>query len=133
LVLRDGEPWLALGSPGEVWVTVPQVLSAILDHGLAPDIAGEQPLTRGLMDSYHLPVESRLAPGVVDGLAALGVLVEPLSPYESHLGSYQMTWRGDDVTSATGGGQPTATKCSRRSSASPVQRYATRGPPLPTL
>jgi gamma-glutamyltranspeptidase/glutathione hydrolase len=110
LVLRDGEPWLGLGSPGEVWVTVPQVLSAILDHGLAPDVAGEQPFTRGLMDSYHLPVESRLAPGVVDGLAALGVLVEPLSPYESHLGSYQMTWRGDD-------GQYRAATGSRRAGA----------------
>jgi gamma-glutamyltranspeptidase/glutathione hydrolase len=110
LVLRDGEPWLGLGSPGEVWVTVPQVLSAILDHGLAPDVAGEQPFTRGLMDSYHLPVESRLAPGVVDSLAALGVLVEPLSPYESHLGSYQMTWRGDD-------GQYRAATGSRRAGA----------------
>jgi gamma-glutamyltranspeptidase/glutathione hydrolase len=63
------------------------------------------------MDSYHLPVESRLAPGVVDGLAALGVLVEPLSPYESHLGSYQMTWRGDDgrLRAATGSRRAGAT------------------------
>jgi gamma-glutamyltranspeptidase/glutathione hydrolase len=111
MVLRDGSPWLALGSPGEVWVTVPQVLSAILDHGLAPDVAGEEPFTRGLLDSYHLPVESRLAPGVVDGLAALGVLVEPLSPYEAHLGSYQMTWVGDDgtVRAATGSRRAGAT------------------------
>jgi gamma-glutamyltranspeptidase/glutathione hydrolase len=104
LVLRDGAPWLGLGSPGEVWVTVPQVLSGILDHGLDPDAAAEEPLTRGLSDDYRLQVESRLGLGMVEGLAALGVLVDPLPPFEPHLGSYQMTWRdeGGTLRAATG-------------------------------
>jgi gamma-glutamyltranspeptidase/glutathione hydrolase len=35
-VLRDGRPWLALGTPGNVYGTMPQVLSSILDYGMDP-------------------------------------------------------------------------------------------------
>lgn len=36
MVLRNGKPWLSLGSPGNVHCTVPQVLSNILDFGMDP-------------------------------------------------------------------------------------------------
>src|SRR5262249_40924572 len=43
IVLRDGKPWLSLGTPGNVHVTIPQVLSYILDHGLSPEEAVDAP------------------------------------------------------------------------------------------
>ncbi len=96
LVLREGRPWLALGTPGNVYATIPQVLSSILDHGMEPPAAEAAPLMDPLTDEYVLRVESRLPPAVVDGLAALGVLVSPLPQYDWNMGSFQMSWRGAD-------------------------------------
>jgi gamma-glutamyltranspeptidase/glutathione hydrolase len=96
LVLRDGRPWWSLGSPGNVQCTVPQVLSNVLDFGMDPYAAEDAPRMLPLEDNYSIEVESRLQPGVVEGLAALGVRVKPLPAYDYHMGSYQMSWRDDD-------------------------------------
>jgi gamma-glutamyltranspeptidase / glutathione hydrolase len=96
IVLRDGKPWWALGSPGNVHCTVPQVLSNVLDYGMDPYAAEDAPRMLPLEDEYKLSVESRLPEDVVEGVARLGVLVEPLPRYDYHMGSFQMSWRGDD-------------------------------------
>ena len=43
IVLKDGKPWLSLGTPGNVHVTIPQVLSNILDFGMEPHDAAAAP------------------------------------------------------------------------------------------
>jgi gamma-glutamyltranspeptidase/glutathione hydrolase len=96
IVLRDGKPWWSLGSPGNVHCTVPQVLSNVLDYGMDPYTAEDAPRMLPLEDDYKLSVESRLPEDVVDGVARLGVLVEPLPRYDYHMGSFQMSWRGGD-------------------------------------
>jgi gamma-glutamyltranspeptidase / glutathione hydrolase len=95
-VMSDGRPWLSLGSPGNVHCTVPQVLSNVLDHGMDPYAAEDAPRILPLTDDYKVGVESRAGADVVDGLARLGVLVDPLPAYDYHMGSYQMCWRTDD-------------------------------------
>jgi gamma-glutamyltranspeptidase/glutathione hydrolase len=96
IVLRDGKPWWALGSPGNVHCTVPQVLSNVLDYEMDPYAAEDAPRMLPLEDEYKLSVESRLSADVVDGVARLGVLVEPLPRYDYLMGSFQMSWRRDD-------------------------------------
>jgi gamma-glutamyltranspeptidase/glutathione hydrolase len=104
LVLEDGAPVWSLGSPGNVHCTVPQVLLNRLDYGLDPYRAEDEPRMLPLTDDYTLPIESRLAPSVVADLARLGVLVDPLPPYDFHMGSFQMSWRDPDGTlNATAG------------------------------
>src|SRR5581483_131361 len=98
LVLKEGKPVWALGTPGVPYLTVPQVLLNRLHYGLDPYAAEDAPRVLPLTDDYMLPVESRIGEGVVDGLAALGVLVEPLPAYDYHMGSFQMSWRGHDGT-----------------------------------
>ncbi|MDP9102073.1 MAG: gamma-glutamyltransferase [Actinomycetota bacterium] len=98
LVLRDGRPWLALGSPGNVHCTVPQVLSGILDHGLDPYEAEDAPRCLPFEDNYTISVESRVNDSVATDLAKLGVLLNPLPRYDYHMGSYQMSWRDEDGT-----------------------------------
>ncbi|HVV76749.1 MAG TPA: gamma-glutamyltransferase [Mycobacteriales bacterium] len=98
MVLRDGKPVVSLGSPGNVHCTVPQVLSNIVDYGMSPYDAEDAPRMLPLEDNYVVGVESRLPRDVVDGLAKLGVLVNPLPVYDYHMGSYQMSWRDDDGT-----------------------------------
>ena len=60
LVLRDGHPWLSLGTPGNVYGTMPQVLSNILDYGMEPYEAAVQPRMDPLRDDYVLEIESRI-------------------------------------------------------------------------
>jgi gamma-glutamyltranspeptidase / glutathione hydrolase len=104
IVFKDGEPVWSLGTPGNVFCTVPQVLLNRLDYGLGPYEAEDAPRMLPLTDDYKLPIESRISDRVVRGLARLGVLVEPLPRYDYHMGSFQMSWRDDDgVLHATAG------------------------------
>ncbi|MGE3671241.1 MAG: gamma-glutamyltransferase, partial [Polyangiaceae bacterium] len=76
LVLRDGKPVLVLGSPGGDTIpnTVFQVLRNVVDYRLPLSVAVE----RGRLHHGFLPVVVRYerrkppAPGVLDGLKALG-------------------------------------------------------------
>ena len=98
IVLKDGRPWWSLGSPGNVHCTVPQVLSNVLDYGMTPYDAEDAPRMLPLGNDYTLPIESRIPAAVVDGLADLGVLVDPLPAYDYHMGTFQMSWLGDNGT-----------------------------------
>ncbi|WP_406631255.1 gamma-glutamyltransferase [Amycolatopsis sp. WGS_07] len=98
MVLRDGKPWLSLGSPGNVHCTVPQVLSNILDFGMDPYSADDAPRCLPYQPDHTISVEARLAPGVSEGLAKLGVLTNPLPEYDYHMGTYQTAWRETDGT-----------------------------------
>jgi len=93
IVLRDGQPWLALGTPGNVYGTIPQVLSSILDFGMDPYKASVLPRMDPLRDDYVLEIESRLPSSVVAGLAQRGVQVRPLPMYDYNMGSFQICWR----------------------------------------
>lgn len=105
LILRDGRPWLALGTPGHVHCTVPQVLSNVLDYGMAPLEAEAKPLMTPLTDDYTVSVESRLGPTVVPGLARMGISVVPLEAYTWHKGSFEMSWVGEDGSLYGGSGR----------------------------
>jgi gamma-glutamyltranspeptidase / glutathione hydrolase len=93
LVLREGQPWLALGTPGNVYGTMPQVLSNILDYGMDPYEAAVQPRMDPLRDDYVLEIESRIPVGVATDLAKKGIQLQPLPMYDYNMGSFQMCWR----------------------------------------
>lgn len=93
IVLRDGQPWLALGSPGNVYGTVPQVLSSILDYGMDPYQAADLPRMDPLRDDYVLEIESRIPAPVVSGMARRGIQLRPLPMYDYNMGSFQICWR----------------------------------------
>ena len=95
-VMKDGKPWLSLGTPGLVWDTVVQVLLNILDYEMDPYAADDAPRLLALTDDYQVSVESRLSAETVDGIAGLGLLVNPLQGYDWHMGTFQMSWRDAD-------------------------------------
>jgi gamma-glutamyltranspeptidase/glutathione hydrolase len=97
-VLRDGKPWISLGTPGNVYCTMPQVLANLLDFGMDPYEAIDAPRMLPLDDDYTLTVESRLPSETVAGMAQLGIRVTPHPAYDWHMGSFQMSWRDDDGT-----------------------------------
>ena len=90
IVLKDGSPWLSLGTPGNVHVTPPQVLANILDFNMDPYEASVVPRMLALRDDYVLEIESRIPASVVEGLVKMGIWVKPLPHYDWHMGSYQI-------------------------------------------
>jgi gamma-glutamyltranspeptidase / glutathione hydrolase len=96
IVLKDGRPWLALGTPGAPHRTVPQVLAHVLLFGMDPYQATTVPRIWPLRDDYVLEVESRIPEDVVAGLARRGIQVRPLNRFEWHMGSFQVCWRDAD-------------------------------------
>jgi len=97
-VLRDGKPWISLGTPGNVDCTMPQVLTNLLDFGMDPYAAIDAPRLLPLEDDYTLPMESRLPSDTVAGMAKLGIRIKPHPEYDWHMGSFQMSWRDDNGT-----------------------------------
>jgi gamma-glutamyltranspeptidase/glutathione hydrolase len=96
VLAQDGRPWLALGTPGNVYGTIPQVLSSILDYGMDPYEASVLPRMDPLRDDYVLEIESRLPGEVVAGMAKLGIQIRPLPMYDYNMGSFQICWRDPD-------------------------------------
>jgi gamma-glutamyltranspeptidase/glutathione hydrolase len=115
IVLRDGVPRFALGTPGATRI-FPAVLQAVLnviDHGMTLQEAVEAP--RVWTDGGPLEVEPGIAPDVRAGLAALGHEVRPVArvaggmngtwqdPHSGALGG-AACWRADGTPVGIGGG-----------------------------
>lgn len=95
-IMRDGVPWLALGTPGNVYATVAQMLVNILDFGMTPDAASDAPRMLPLEDDYALTIESRLTPQAILGVTALGLHLTPMPAWDWNMGSFQMCWQTPD-------------------------------------
>lgn len=93
LVLKDGKPWLGMGTPGSPHLTVPQVLTNILEFGMEPYEASAAPRFWPLHENYSLELESRYSPKLAEGMAKLGILLKPLQMHDFHMGSFQISWR----------------------------------------
>jgi gamma-glutamyltranspeptidase/glutathione hydrolase len=100
MAMKDGRPWLAMGTPGNPPQPVTEVLLNILDFDLSPDRAAEAPRFWAVPDDgapgghgLKIQYESRLAPEVVTGLRARGFALEDLGAYNYHTGSMQIVWR----------------------------------------
>jgi len=100
-VMKHGRPWLALGTPGNVYATVAQMLCNILDFGMDPQAASDAPRMLPLEDNYALTIESRLKPEAVLGVTALGLHLTPMPAWDWNQGSFQMCWRDGDTLTAS--------------------------------
>ncbi|MCX6655234.1 MAG: gamma-glutamyltransferase [Candidatus Bathyarchaeota archaeon] len=93
MVLRDGVPWLSLGSPGDCIFTVPVTLINILEYKMSPYAAVDAPRFWPLGEDGSLEVENRICKRVVEDLLRLGVVVKPAGEYDWRMGSIQLVWR----------------------------------------
>ena len=90
LVFKDGRPVFGLGTPGNVFCTVPQVLTNLLDFKMDPYEAIAAPRHLQLGEDNSLIIEDRVSADAQAGLAKLGVPVRVMPPYDWHMGSFQM-------------------------------------------
>ncbi len=93
MIMKGGKPVHSLGSPGNVFCTVPQMISNVLDYRFDPYEAAVLPRMLPMRDDYSIEIETRIPEKVVRDLAKLGAKASPLPPYDWHMGSYQQAWR----------------------------------------
>jgi len=95
MLLRDGKPWVAIGSPGLASRAVAIALTNFL--GFKKDLYDsiDAPRFQGNQPTQAFQVEARVPEKVRDGLAAYGIRVQVTTPYNWHLGSVQAVMRDD--------------------------------------
>lgn len=104
---RDGEPVLALGTPGGFGIcqTQTQVFLQWAEFGLPIQAAIEAP--RGVLpDGTAVNIESRIAPETVDALKDRGHDVTLLEAFDMHVGGMQGVARDPATGALTGGADP---------------------------
>jgi gamma-glutamyltranspeptidase/glutathione hydrolase len=93
LVLKDAKPAFSAGSPGNIYCTLPQVLTYLLDFKLDPYAAIDAPRMLPMGEDRGVVIEDRLGDGVVAGLHRLGVRVGVVPGYDYHMGSFSVIAR----------------------------------------
>jgi len=94
MIAKNGKPWLAMGTPGSPPQPVTEVLVSILDYGLHPNAAADAPRFWAFRNNDRLvEIESRISPKVREGMAAQGIRIKDLGPYDWNTGSMQIVWR----------------------------------------
>lgn len=101
-IVKDGKPWLGIGSPGLPAQPITEVLVNIIDFGMSPKDAADAPRfwayrDRGVSRDFgNLPwieIESRISDAVRKGAAARGMKLKDIGPYNWNTGSMQIVWR----------------------------------------
>ena len=107
ITTREGEPVLALGTPGSYGILHTQVQAMVqyLDYGLSLQQAIEAPRAR-LWDGRRIQVESRIASQVVQELCGMGHQVEATEPWTRKVGGMQAIARDPASGVLTGGADP---------------------------
>ena len=93
IVMKEGKPYLSMGTPGNVHCTIPQMLSTVLDYGKDPYEAATLPRMLPMREDYTVEIESRVSTRVLRDLMKLGAKLHPLPPYQYQMGSFQQAWR----------------------------------------
>jgi len=101
-VMRDGKPWIALGSPGLSNRAVAITLMNVLGYGMPLEAAVNAPRFDGFAPGQPFRVETRIPDRVRDGLRAYGITVDPQPPYNWHFGSIQAVMRDPATGQLTG-------------------------------
>lgn len=92
IVLKNGKPWLAIGTPGasRIMQTLVTVLSNIIDHKMPLDKAIDAPrFFVGEGSSPAMDFEARVPADVVEKFKALGYKVKTRPDYDLYFGGVQ--------------------------------------------
>lgn len=104
LVLDNGEPYMALGTPGRPMLTTPIVLTNIFEFGMDPHKAIDAPRFWPLREEglvLTVEIENRISKESIAGLAKMGVLTKPLGNYNWRTGSFQIIWKDNGIIKGT--------------------------------
>jgi gamma-glutamyltranspeptidase/glutathione hydrolase len=114
LALRDGRPWLAIGTPGSANQTIALMLVNLLHYQMDLAAAIDAPRFRLApgegdrrgWDIGKLLHEDRLPQETLDGLGRVGIQTQSLGLYNWHVGSVQAVVRDRATGELTGAADP---------------------------
>ena len=108
LVLKDGQPFLTIGTPGAARIisTVTIVLSNIIDYGMGLQEAIEAPRFYVRDNTETLEYEARFAPEVIDTLQAMGYTVLEHPDFDLYFGGAQGVMIDLETGTLIGGADP---------------------------
>lgn len=103
LVLKDGEPFMVVGSPGgsKIIIAVAEVISNVIDYDMSMVDAVNAPRFYGKLGT-DVELESRISEETVAGLEALGHTVSIKDAYYPSLGSANCIMIEDGVITGVG-------------------------------
>ncbi|MEE4312423.1 MAG: gamma-glutamyltransferase [candidate division KSB1 bacterium] len=89
IVLKDGAPFMTLGTPGGARIisALAQIIINVIDFGMDMDQAIEAPRVHCLKSKLHL--EGRISEAIVSALETLGHKVQLHSEYDNYFGGAQ--------------------------------------------
>jgi len=108
LVGRDGEVFIALGTPGGtgIWQTQPQLITKLLDFGMDPQNAIESPRFRFDLDGLTVQMEGRIPPEVGADLERRGHQVSVVDEWTMLVGGMNAVMRDPTTRIMKGGADP---------------------------
>ncbi|MGI6620156.1 MAG: gamma-glutamyltransferase [Bacillota bacterium] len=112
IVLREGKPFLCVGSPGSqrIITATAQVISNVIDHGMSLQEAIEAP--RAHINVEEFAVESRICPDVIRALRDRGHEIEVKEAYGYYFGGVNAVMYDDRSGKFYGGADPRRDGCS---------------------
>jgi gamma-glutamyltranspeptidase/glutathione hydrolase len=97
MIVKEGVPWLAMGTPGSPPQPVTEVLVNILDFGMDPMEAAKAPRFWAFRNQEReVAIESRISDSVRQGMKSRGIKIKDLGIYNWHTGSMQIVWRDSE-------------------------------------
>jgi gamma-glutamyltranspeptidase/glutathione hydrolase len=94
IILKEGKPWMALGTPGSPPQPATEVLVNILEFGMHPKDAADAPRFWAFRNLDRVvEIESRITPEVRKAMPKRGIKIKDLIEYNWHTGSFQIVWR----------------------------------------
>lgn len=101
-IVKDGKPWLGIGSPGLPTQPIAEVLVNIIDFGMSPKDAADatrfwayrdRGVSRDFGNLAWVEIESRISDAVRKGAATRGMRLKDIGPYNWNTGSMQIVWK----------------------------------------
>lgn len=91
LVLKDGRPFLTIGTPGAARIisTMTLLISNLVDYGMGIQEAIEAPRFYARDTDKELSIEARVSDATVEALTAMGYSVKKLGEYDLFFGGAQ--------------------------------------------
>jgi len=89
LVLKDGKPFMTLGTPGATRIVsaLAQIIINVVDFGMAMDDAIEAPRIHSLGKTLH--AEGRIPADVIEALKAMGHTIKMYPDFDNYFGGAQ--------------------------------------------
>jgi gamma-glutamyltranspeptidase/glutathione hydrolase len=111
IIFRQGQPYIVIGSPSDIYSTLLQVIPNIVDFGMDPQAAVSAPRMyvrrpQFLDTKAQYLLETRFKPEILEGLKALGASVEIRDNYANTAGAARIVERDPKTGELLGATDP---------------------------